>query len=291
MIAGANRRVILTTDSILTWFSSFSRRRGRLASVSATSTVPRRNGYAEESFVDDMDSTRFGSRSMSETDLKDAGGIYDIPRVLMRPPEVLTVQEKLGDGLIDEASSMPGFIFLEPPRVSRYFYNIIQQFKISPFLQAEIYLNLLEDGDDSLPSRFLSMPNEIESRVETSSNVEASADGMSERPNLTSSSESEVDIARILDPFEQLERECNGESTIEVREYCVMAGDGGSEELKVIKSDSDEGVVADDEGGDVVLARYVNLIMRVPCMNILLYRTTFTTGVWSLVCPLKVGTP
>ena len=114
---------------------------------------------------------------------------------------------------------------------------------------------------------------------------------MSERPNLTSSSESEVDIARILDPFEQLERECNGESTIEVREYCVMAGDGGSEELKVIKSDSDEGVVADDEGGDVVLARYVNLIMRVPCMNILLYRTTFTTGVWSLVCPLKVGTP
>lgn len=295
MITGAKGSVIRTTEEDillrLVWFSSLYRRRGRLVSVSATSTVPKRDGYAEESFVDDMDSTRFGSRSMSETDLKDASGIYDIPRVLMRPPEVLTVQEKLEGGLIDEASSMPGFIFLEPPRVSRYFYNIIQQFKISPFLQAEIYLNLLEDGDDSLPSRFLSMPNEIESRVETSSNVEASADGMSERPNLTSSSESEVDIARILDPFEQLERECNGESTIEVREYCVMAGDGGSEELKVIKSDSDEGVVADDEGGDVVLARYVNLIMRVPCMNILLYRTTFTTGVWSLVCPLKVGTP
>ena len=275
MIAGANRRVILTTDSILTWFSSFSRRRGRLASVSATSTVPRRNGYAEESFVDDMDSTRFGSRSMSETDLKDAGGIYDIPRVLMRPPEVLTVQEKLGDGIIDEASSMPGFILMEPPRVSRYFEKnypkISQEFKIPPFFQAEIYLNLLEDGDDYLPSRFLSMPNEIESSVETSSKVEAKADKISERPTprlgttsaATSSSESEVDIARILDPFEQLERECNGEAMIEVREYCLMSGDGGGEELKVIKSDSDEGVVADDEGGDVVLARYVNSIPRV----------------------------
>ena len=67
--------------------------------------------------MDDMDSTKFGPRSMSETDLKDTSGIYDIPRVLMRPPEVLTVQEKLGDGLLGEVSSLPGFILMEPPRV------------------------------------------------------------------------------------------------------------------------------------------------------------------------------
>ena len=76
----------------------------------------------EESFVDDVDSTAFGgggSRSMSETDLKDSSGIYDIPRVLMRPPQVLTVQEKLADALlVDEASSMPGLVMLQPPRVS-----------------------------------------------------------------------------------------------------------------------------------------------------------------------------
>ena len=68
-----------------------------------------------------MDLTRFGPRPVSEIDLKDASGIYDIPRVLMRPPEVLTVQEKLEDGLIDEASSIPGFILMEPPKVSRSF--------------------------------------------------------------------------------------------------------------------------------------------------------------------------
>ena len=168
---------------------------------------------------------------------------------------------------------------------------------MSPFLQAEIYLNLSEDGDDSLPSPFLSMPNEIKSTMETSSNVEAPADEMSGRPNsmlgttsvITSSSESEVDIARILDPFEQLERECNGGATIEVDGYCVIASDGVGDELKVIKSDSDEGVVADDEGGEVVLARYVNLIMHVK-PNRLSYWTIFTTGVWTLVCALKVRT-
>ena len=80
----------------------------------------------EESFVDDVDSAAFfgggGARSMSEADLKNdgsgGGGIYDIPRVLMRPPEVLTVQEKLADALLaDEALSLPGVVMLQPPRV------------------------------------------------------------------------------------------------------------------------------------------------------------------------------
>ena len=80
--------------------------------------VPKRIAHTEESFVDDMDSSTFGPRSMSETDLMDHSGIYDIPRVLMRPPEVLTVQEKLGESVVDESSSLPGFIQMEPPRVS-----------------------------------------------------------------------------------------------------------------------------------------------------------------------------
>ena len=125
-----------------------------------------------------------------------------------------------------------------------------------------MYLNLSEDGDeDSLPSRFLYMPNEMGNNGEAASNKEAKANEIcsnlrSETTTVvTSSSESDVDIAKILDPFEQLERECNGEAMVDLLEYCVMSGDSGSEEMKVIRSDSDEGVVADDDGGDVVLDR------------------------------------
>ena len=135
--------------------------------------------------------------------------------------------------------------------------SVCHELTISPFVQAEIYLNLLEDGDDSLPSRCMSMPNEMERRVRTPPTGEVKPDGLSGCPDLrlgATSSESTVDLAKILDPFEQLERECN---STEVREYCVMSGDSAGEDQKVVKSDSDEGVVADDEGGDLVLARYV----------------------------------
>ena len=107
----------------------------------------------------------------------------------------------------------------------------------------------------------MSMPNEMERRSQTPSTVEVKPDGLSVRPDSrlgATSSESTVDLAKILDPFEQLERECNStDATTEAREYCVMSGDSGGEDQKVVKSDSDEGVVADDEGGDLVLARYV----------------------------------
>ena len=107
----------------------------------------------------------------------------------------------------------------------------------------------------------MSMPSDMERREQVPSNVQVKLDGLSGCPDLrlgATSSESAVDLAKILDPFEQLERECNStDATTEVPEYCVVSGDSGGEDQKVVKSDSDEGVVADDEGGDLVLAGYV----------------------------------
>jgi hypothetical protein len=65
---------------------------------------------------------------MSETDLmlgmaslallssssaaEDRIGIYDVPRLLMMPPQVLTVQEKLANDATDD-----GVVMMQPPRV------------------------------------------------------------------------------------------------------------------------------------------------------------------------------
>ena len=84
------------------------------------------------------------------------------------------------------------------------------------------------------------MPNEVDTDGGGRTRYDETPKGGDNMTMTSSSSESEVDIARILDPFEQLERECNGE----------VAAVG---EQKLVKSDSDEGVVADDEGGDVVV--------------------------------------
>ena len=123
------------------------------------------------------------------------------------------------------------------------------------------------------------MPNEIDAAGGGRARYDEPPSSFSGKTMTSSSSESEVDIiAKILDPFEQLERECNGEAA-------AMMG-----EQKLVKSDSDEGVVADDEGGDVaVLDGYVVCFMENEFELPFLFDSFLDTGVRSLIGLLKVG--
>ncbi len=66
---------------------------------------------------------------MSEADIVvrghgngDPSSIYDVPRLLLRPIQVLTVQEKLATAAIDADEDVAGsVVIMQPPRVRGHF--------------------------------------------------------------------------------------------------------------------------------------------------------------------------